>query len=141
MLTPFQNTVPLVDYLARGHEEYMPLDFLKGFRIGVDAQYFLEQYLSDNRETLLPALGGTPLLTGPRLKEYLANITSTGVALHFVFNGLDYGLQMSPFAASQEAAKKHDKAFRIYEENKAQEACEIFKTSGRTHTLFVQNAS
>lgn len=108
----------------------MPLQYLHGYKIGVDAEYFLEQFLTTNRETLLPALGGSPLVTGPKLKEYLGNITSSGCELHFVFDGVEYGVQRSPFAASQEAAKKHSKAFRIYEEDKAQEACDIFKSSG-----------
>ena len=108
----------------------MPLQYLQGYKIGVDAEYFLEQFLNKNRETLLPALGGAPLVTGSKLKEYLENITSSGCELHFVFNGVEYGVQSSLFAASEESAKKHKRAFDVYEEDKAEAACDIFRTPG-----------
>lgn len=128
----------MVDKLARSSETSMPLKFLQGYKIGIDAEYFLEQFLLANRETLLAALGGSPLVTGPKIKEHLGNITSAGCELYFIFNGVQYGVQSSPFAASQDAAKKHSRAFNIYEEDKAQEACDLFKSSGLNDSFGVE---
>ena len=109
----------------------MPLHFLKDRKIGIDAEYFLERYLLSNRESLLAALGGAPLVTGPKIRDYLRNIKASGCELHFIFNGLENGTQRSLFAVAEEAAKRHNKAFRIYEDDRAKDACDIFKSSGQ----------
>ena len=121
----------MIDKLSKSLEMSMPLHFLKDRKIGVDAEYFLERYLLSHRETLLAALGGAPLVTGPKIRDHLRNLKASGCELHFIFNGLENGTQRSLFAVAEEAAKRHNKAFRIYEDNRAKDACDIFKSSGQ----------
>lgn len=108
----------------------MPLSCLKGSMIGVDAIYYLATLLVAHREPLLSALGGFPLGLEHTIKNDLDNLRSSGVQLHFVFNGLDFGSKEDPFVRSTRAADVHAHAFETYEQDQAQEAIKIFKTSG-----------
>ena len=108
----------------------MPLSCLKGSMIGIDAIYYLAKILAPHREPLLPALGGFPLGLEHTIKKDLDNLRSSGVQLHFVFNGLDFGTKKDPFRRSISAADFHAHAFETYEQDQAQEAIRIFLDSG-----------
>lgn len=108
----------------------MPLTALKNSVIGLDATYYLEQLLSPPKETVLAATGGWPLALESTIADELNKVQSIGLKLHFVFNGLDYGIKDDPFAHSiaswANIAKGHD----LYEKNMAPEAIEVFKEAG-----------
>ena len=108
----------------------MPLSCLSGSVIGVDAIYYLETLLAAHKEPLLSALGGFPLALENTVKKELDDIQSSGLKLHFVFNGLDFGIKDDPFRPSIKAAQANAQAFETYESDRAQEAIEIFRTSG-----------
>lgn len=112
----------------------MPLSCLKGGMIGVDAIYYLDTLLRAHREPLLSALGGYPLGLEHTISTNLKNLQSAGVQLHFVFNGLEFGVDEDPFSRSTRAADTHASAFNIYEQDQAQDAIRIFKSSG-SHSL------
>ena len=108
----------------------MPLSCLSGSVIGVDAIYYLETLLAAHKEPLLSALGGFPLALENTVKKELDDIQSSGLKLHFVFNGLDFGIKDDPLRPSVKAAQANAQAFETYESDRAQEAIEIFRTSG-----------
>jgi len=108
----------------------MPLSCLSGSIIGVDATYYLEVLLAAHKEPLLSALGGLPLALENTIKKELDDIQSSGLRLHFVFNGLGFGTKDDPFRYSVQAAEANARAFEIYESDNAQAAIEIFRASG-----------
>ena len=112
----------------------MPLASLNGSVIGVDASYYLETLLAAHKEPLLSALGGFPLALGNTVKNELDDIQSSGLRLHFVFDGLDFGTKDDPFRVSIKAGQANAQAFDVYEGNRAQEATGIFRASGTTFT-------
>lgn len=110
----------------------MPLSCLAGSVIGADALYFLENLLAAYKEPLLSALGGFPLALEARIVKELGEIQSCGLRLQFVFNGLDWGINDEPFAASIASARSNATAFDIYEKDQAKEAIGVFRDSGYT---------
>lgn len=110
----------------------MPLSNLKGSVIGVDANYYLETLLGAHKEPLLSALGGFPLALENTVKKELDDLYSSGLRLHFVFNGLDFGIKDDPFRPSVKSALANASAFDVYESDRAQDAIDIFRASGTT---------
>ena len=110
----------------------MPLSCLNGSVIGVDGIYYLETLLAAHKEPLLSALGGFPLGLENTVKKELDDMQSSGLQLHFVFNGLEFDIKDDPFGPSLKAAHANAQAFETYESNRAQEAIDIFRTSGTT---------
>ena len=108
----------------------MPLSCLKSSVIGVDALYYLENLLAAHKEPLLSALGGFPLALETRIVKELREIQSCGAKLHFVFNGLDWGIKDDHFAISIASARQNATAFDIYENDRAKEAIGVFRESG-----------
>ncbi|KAI4260601.1 MAG: hypothetical protein LQ352_000162 [Teloschistes flavicans] len=106
----------------------MPISALGGSIIGIDATYYLEQI--QQKEPLLPALGGFPLALESRIFKELDALKVVGVKPHFVFDGLDYGIDDDPFGPSAASALKNVTAFDTYEKNMAPQAMQVFKTSG-----------
>lgn len=111
-----------------------PLSTLDGRVIGVDALYFLETFLSAHREPLLSALGGFPLALEHTIKSWLDEVRSSGTQLHFVFNGLDFGVKDNPFVLAKRGSETITEAFEVYESDRAQEAIAIFRRSGISPT-------
>lgn len=113
----------------------MPLHYLKGRRIAVDAAYFLSNL---GPEGLLSALGGSPLSLGTRIADAVTYLQKAGLELHFVFNGLDDGEKSDPFAVAAASMRAVDEGFALYDasstnetnKNFVEEANKIFKTAG-----------
>lgn len=108
----------------------MPLAALKDSVIGIDATYYLEHLLAPSREPLLSALGGYPLALESTIAGELEDMQAAGFKPHFVFNGLDFGIKDEPFKASISSALANAEAFEIYEKDRANEAINVFRTSG-----------
>ncbi|KAL8694482.1 MAG: hypothetical protein Q9218_000895 [Villophora microphyllina] len=105
----------------------MPISALGGSVIGIDAAYYLEKI---QKEPLLPALGGFPLALETSVSKQLNALQAVGIRPHFVFDGLDYGIDDDPFAPSAASALKNVAAFDTYERNMASQAMQVFKSSG-----------
>ncbi|KAL8938566.1 MAG: hypothetical protein Q9211_003155 [Gyalolechia sp. 1 TL-2023] len=105
----------------------MPISALNNSVIGIDATYYLE---GAAKEPLLSAMGGFPLGLEPIFIRELHDLQSVGLRLHFVFNGLDDGVNDDPFGPSLAAAKANAAAFETYDSNSAAQAKELFGTSG-----------
>lgn len=108
----------------------MPISALGDSIIGIDAAYYLEQI--QQKEPLLPALGGFPLALESRIFKELDALQAFGIKPHFVFDGLDYGIDDDPFGPSTEAASRNVEAFDTYDKNMAPQAMQLFKISGRS---------
>lgn len=130
--------VPVFDaWAANRILKSMPISALKNSVIGIDAAYYLE---GTAKEPLLSAMGGFPLGLEPSLIRELHDLQSVGLRPHFVFNGLDDGVNQDPFGPSLAAAKVNAAAFETYDRasrqedsgdgNPAAQAKELFGTSG-----------
>ncbi|KAI4093249.1 MAG: hypothetical protein L6R37_007414 [Teloschistes peruensis] len=108
----------------------MPISALGDSIIGIDAAYYLEQI--QQKEPLLPALGGFPLALESRIFKELDALQAFGIKPHFVFDGLDYGIDDDPFGPSTEAASRNVEAFDTYDKNMAPQAMQLFKISGNS---------
>ena len=132
----YPRPVPVFDtQVAARVVQSMPLKCLSGSVIGVDAIYYLENLLAVHKEQLLSALGGFPLALEQKIVKELGDIQSCGIKLHFVFNGLEWGIKDDPFSASMATARANANAFDIYERDHAKEAIGVFRESG-CHGLF-----
>lgn len=60
----------------------------------------------------------------------LEDMQAAGFKPHFVFDGLDFGIKDEPFKASISSALANAAAFEIYEKDMANEAINVFRTSG-----------
>ncbi|KAL8801382.1 MAG: hypothetical protein Q9182_004496 [Xanthomendoza sp. 2 TL-2023] len=105
----------------------MPISYLNDGVIGIDAVYYLE---SSAREPLLSALGGFPLGLEFSIVRELNDLQAVGLRPHFVFNGLDYGIDDDAFGPSLACAANIALGFETYEGSHAAQAAHIFKTSG-----------
>lgn len=101
----------------------LPLHHLDGCEIGVDATYFLE---SLGAESLLAALGGSPISLGAKITDAVTVLRDAGLSLHFVFDGLDYGITKDTFSTSVSVAKAVDEGFSRYDASEVDEARKTF---------------
>lgn len=99
--------------------------------IGIDANYYLETWLSPpQKEALLSALGGFPLASEAAIIKELQDLQTAGLKPHFVFDGLDFGIKDDHFGQSIASARANAEAFDVYERDLATEAAERFMLSG-----------
>lgn len=125
------SKVPVFDAWPDRLAKPAPLTCLNGSVIGIDAAYYLERFLVPSaKEPLLSALGGVPLSLEKTIVKDLSDLQIAGVKPHFVFDGLDFGINDDPFGPSIESARVNAVAFDTYERDMADEAMNIFKTSG-----------
>ena len=108
----------------------MPLTCLKDSVIGIDAAYYLEGLLTPSKEPLLSALGGFPLGLESVIMKELSLLQAAGFKVHFVFNGLEYGVKDDPFGPSVASSRANAAAFDIYEKEMPDEAIGVFSNSG-----------
>lgn len=106
----------------------MPISALSESVIGVDAAYFLEV---SAKEPLVSALGGFPLALEASIVRELHDWQAVGIRPHFVFNGLDDGINDDPFGPSLASARAIATAFETYSIPQAEQATELFKISGK----------
>ncbi|KAL8929122.1 MAG: hypothetical protein Q9172_000665 [Xanthocarpia lactea] len=95
--------------------------------VGIDATYYLE---NSAKEPLVTALGGFPLALESSIVRELKDLQSIGLRPHFVFNGLDHGIDDDPFGPSLASATNNAVAFETYESNQAAQAIQVFRSSG-----------
>ena len=98
--------------------------------IGVDAAYYLEELRYPAKEPLVAALVGFPMTLENIGTRGIKDIESCVCKLYFYFEGLDSGLEESPFAASIQASEVNSRAFSVYEVGNAAGAIDQFKKSG-----------
>ena len=108
----------------------MPLTCLKDSVIGVDAAYYLAHFLEPGKEPLLAALGGQPFALESVIARELDDCKAAGFKVHFVFDGLDWGVKDEPFKASMVDAFTSAAAFETYEKDMPSEAIKVFRKSG-----------
>lgn len=116
----FKDWVP---YWGSGIAEF------RGHSLGIDAEEYLAGLLiSQNREPLLPALGGLPFSLKQRVDEDLQRFSDAGIRLTFVFNGLDHACRdrANILKASLRATETLESAWRIYDAGKGDEAVTAF---------------
>ncbi|CAO1599130.1 hypothetical protein XANCAGTX0491_002873 [Xanthoria calcicola] len=121
--------IPAFDTWATAHvTKSLPLSYLNDSVVGVDASYYLDAV---GKEPLVSALGGFPFALESNIVRELKDLQSIGLRLHFVFNGLDYGIDDDPFGPSLAAAENSALAFGIYENREtAAQAAQVFRSSG-----------
>ncbi|KAL8974722.1 MAG: hypothetical protein Q9197_001053 [Variospora fuerteventurae] len=105
----------------------MPISTLRDSVIGVDAAYYLE---GPAKEPLVSALGGSPLALETSIVRELKDWEAVGIRPHFVFDGLDDGINDNPFGPSVVSARSNATAFETYDSDEAEQAIELFRTSG-----------
>lgn len=107
--------------------------------VGIDANYYLENWLSPpQKEALLSALGGFPLASEAAIIKELQDLQAVGLKLHFVFDGLDFGIKDDPFTQSITSARANAVAFDVYERDLAAEAAERFMSSGQKEKFYMK---
>lgn len=79
----------------------------------------------------MAAIGGWPLALEAIISKELNDLQSVGLKVHFVFNGLDYGIKDDLFGHSVASWNTIAKGFDLYEKNMATEAIEVFKEAGQ----------
>lgn len=106
----------------------MPISTLRDSVIGIDAAYYLE---GPAKEPLVSALGGSPLALETSIVRELKDWEAVGIRPHFVFDGLDDGINDNPFGPSVVSARSNATAFETYDSDEAEQAIELFRTSGK----------
>jgi hypothetical protein len=114
----------------------MPLQYLKGRKIAIDASYFLSNL---GPEGVLSALGGSPLSLGARITEAVRRLQLADIDLHFVFNGLDDGQRSDPFAVAAASSRVVDEGFSLYDASSTDEANKSFKKAGTYMNKILQS--
>lgn len=116
------------------------IEQLRDKRLAIDGQDWLDTLLTSltSREPLLPALGGLPFALKKHVSEHLANFHSAGITPTFVFNGLDLACRDRATVAreSRVAVASLDEAWRLYGENKADNAVAEFGKSCTSAILY-----
>lgn len=104
------------------------LSNLEGDLFGIDAEEYLVNFITQNREPLVPALGGLPLSLRQRVDDDLQRFKDAGIRVMFVFNGLDLPCRdrSSIFKASARAAETLESAWRTYDAGRGDEAVNTF---------------
>ena len=125
------NSVKAFDAWAERCVKSMPLTCLKDSIIGVDAAYYLAHFLEPSKEPLLAALGGQPFALESAIVRELDDCKAAGFKVHFVFDGLDWGVKDEPFKASISNAFTSTAAFETYEKDMPGEAIKVFRKSGK----------
>ncbi|KAI4086299.1 MAG: hypothetical protein LQ344_007668, partial [Seirophora lacunosa] len=108
-------------------DKSMPISTLSDCVIGVDAAYYLE---GPAKEPLVAALGGFPLALETSIIREIKDWEAVGIRPHFVFDGLDDGINDDPFGPSVVSARLNATAFETYQIPEPEEAIELFRTSG-----------
>ena len=110
-----------------------PVEQLKGKRLVIDAEDFLETILTAqaSREPLLPALGGLPFALRKHVDAYISNFKEANITPTFIFNGLDLACKDRATIArdSRLAARSLDEAWNLYSQSRADEAVAEFGKS------------
>jgi len=88
-----------------------PLRFLHGAVVGIHAAH----YITHLAELVHSALGGSPLAFGKKVEEEIRELKDAGVEMHFVFDGLDYGVKEDTLARSEDMNRLNTEAFDLYE--------------------------
>ena len=121
-------TVPTFDtWAATRVTKPQQISSLNDSVVGIDATYYLE---NSGKEPLVTALGGFPLALESGIVRELKDLQSIGLRPHFVFNGLDHGINDDPFGPSLASATNNAVAFETYESNQAAQAIQVFRSSG-----------
>ena len=107
----------------------LPLHNLKDCTVGIDAAYFLRNL---GPEGVLSALGGSPLSLGARITAQVTKLRNAGLSLFFIFDGLEYGLKIDPFAAAAGSARAVTEGFALYDASDDVEANRILKHAGKS---------
>lgn len=103
------------------------LKFLKDCTIGIDALHYLKNL---PQESLLSALGGSPLTLESTITRATNELQKAGLKLHFVFNGLDSSGGDDAAASAATAARLSSEAFNLYEGKQPADAERSFGSSG-----------
>ena len=111
----------------------LDLKFLTGCTIGVDAIQYLR---SLPQEALLSALGGAPLALEATVIRAIKDLQKAGLTLHFIFNGLDSGVEENVAESSARAAQLSNEAFNLYEGKQPADAERTFGISGLSAPQF-----
>ncbi|KAL9014581.1 MAG: hypothetical protein Q9173_000765 [Seirophora scorigena] len=109
-------------------DKSMPISTLSDCVIGVDAAYYLE---GPAKEPLVAALGGFPLALETSIVREIKDWEAVGIRPHFVFDGLDDGINDNPFGPSVVSARLNATAFETYQIPEPEQAIELFRTSGQ----------
>jgi hypothetical protein len=111
--------------------EQSNLDELHGTNIALDAGHYLQSFLRDNPEPLLPAVGGLPLAMKQVVQSELEFLKKCNITPYFVFPGLDaIGKKTDLFDASDRAIRVNGAAWSLYDQHQAEQAVAKFGESG-----------
>ncbi|KAL8874440.1 MAG: hypothetical protein Q9174_000233 [Haloplaca sp. 1 TL-2023] len=120
--------IPIFDAWALSRvTKSMPITSLNGCVIGIDAAYYLG---ITTKEPLLSALGGFPYALESAIAKELNDLQAIGLKVHFVFDGLNHGMDYDPFGASMTSATNNAAAFDTYDKDLPNQAIQAFRTSG-----------
>lgn len=111
---------------------------LEGVTVGIDAEEYLAGLLiSEQREPLLPALGGLPFSLRDRVDQDIEHFSDAGIRPMFVFNGLDLACKdrASILRSSLRATENLESAWSIYDSGKGDEAVKAFGRACRFDVL------
>ncbi|KAL3451901.1 PIN domain-like protein [Aspergillus insuetus] len=122
---------PLDDW-ASARTLSLPLSALKGAVVGIDASHYISQHLShpSTREPLLIALGGFPFALRSNIEKELQVFKDLGVAVIFVFSGLDFGKKNQRPAIQHETVRAFENAWELYDQQQADQVVEAFSSVG-----------
>lgn len=109
------TAVQKLDTWAAKFVQTFPLSVLKDSVIGVDATYYLDLRLNENKEEpLKSALGGVPFALRAAIEDDIQAAKDAGVTLIFVFDGLQFVNKPPPSSSSTASKSAHEEGWRHY---------------------------
>jgi hypothetical protein len=124
----------------RGLVKELSLAHLRETRLGIEAGAYIDHLLNapDTKESLVPALGGTPLALGARIEENLRSFEGHRIKPVFVFAGFDPARKDKAFSLHSDEQNtrtvRRQQAWDNFEKGKTDLATMGFAASASTST-------
>ena len=108
----------------------LPLAVLKGFVLGIEAEFYIQRLLTLHKEPLVPALGGVPFALQTHIEDELDKLASEGVTPLFVFSGMSIVNKNAADLALEESNSINARGWELYDRGEAENIVATFERSG-----------
>jgi hypothetical protein len=108
------------------------LAVLKGFVLGIEAEYYLQRHLTLHKEALVPALGGAPFALRTHIEDELDKLAAEGATPLFVFSGMGIVNKNATDTALDESNQINARGWELYDRGEADNIVATFERSGES---------